>query len=107
MFAALGKQTPPEPVMTNLGGNVSANAATNWPTNNRIVVAGIGTDSFVWRITWSAAGWGVWRKVSPTKAKGTLALITTSADGGGKLYYIEASGQTVEMTTSDYGASWA
>lgn len=111
MFAALGKKTapvpPPEPDMTNLGGNVSANAATNWPTNNRIVVAGIGTDSFVWRITWSAAGWGTWGKVSPTKAKGSLALISTSANGGGKLYYIEASGQTVEMTTSNYGENWA
>lgn len=93
--------------MANLGGNVSAIAATNWPSQSRIVVVGIGTDSNVWRVMWSIHVWGQWRSVSPTKAKGSLALISTSADGGGKLYYIEASGQTVEMTTSDYGDNWA
>ena len=106
MFGALGKQTPkpPEPDLTNIGGNVSAIAATDWP--GRIVVAGIGTDSFVWRIMWSPKGWGQWKKISPTKAKGSLALISSSTDGGGKLYYIETSGQTVEMTTANYGGDW-
>jgi GH25 family lysozyme M1 (1,4-beta-N-acetylmuramidase) len=109
MFDKLGKQTapkPPEPGMTNIGGNVSAVAATVWP-NGRILVAGIGTDAFVWRRAWSVKGWGRWQQVSPTKAKGSLALIVTATDGGGKMYYIEPSGETIEITTTDYGTTWS
>jgi lysozyme len=106
MFKALGKQTPSEPTVKNLGGISSAIAATVWP-DGQIVVAGIGTDSFVYRKTWSSShGWGDWTKVSPTKAKGTLAL-TSSGKGAGAMYYIETSGQTVEITTSNYGSTWA
>ena len=109
MFDKLGKQAtptpPPEPDMTNIGGNVSAVAATVWP-NGQIVVAGIGTDSFVWRRAWSVQGWGRWQKVSPTEAKGTLALIVTAAAGVGKMYYIERSGATIELTTTDFGTTW-
>ena len=109
MVAALGRQKPPEPNVaslgTNLGGNSSAIAVTAWP-NGRIVIVGIGTDSFVWRKTYSGSSWGAWAKVSPTTAKGTLAL-TSSGTGAGAMYYIETSGQTVEMTTSNYGDTWA
>jgi lysozyme len=103
MVAALGKK-PPEPDVTNLGGISSAIAATVWP-DGRIVVAGIGTDSFVYRKMWSGKAWGTWAKVSPTQAKGTLAL-TSSGTGAGAMYYIETSGQTVEITTSNYGDTW-
>jgi hypothetical protein len=106
MAAALGKKSTPEPHVTNLGGITSAIAATVWP-DGEIVVAGIGNDSFVWRKTWSSSkGWGGWTKVSPTKAKGTLAL-TSSGKGAGAMYYIEESGATVEITTSNYGDTWA
>ena len=110
MFDKLGKHSnptpPPEPDVTNIGGNVSAVAATVWP-DGRIVVVGIGTDSFVWRRAWSVQGWGRWQKVSPTEAKGTLAVIVTAAAGVGKMYYIERSGETIELTTTDYGTTWA
>jgi hypothetical protein len=107
MFKALGKKKTSEPDVRNLGGISSAIAATVWP-DGEIVVAGIGNDSFVYRKTWSSAkGWGAaWKKVSPTKAKGTLAL-TSSGKGAGAMYYIEASGATVEITTSDFGDTWA
>ena len=111
MVDALGKQTPqkppppPPPDPKNLGGNSSAIAATVW-ANGRIVVAGIGADSFVYRTTWSGHAWDGWAKASTTKAKGTLAL-TSSGDGAGAMFYIESSGQTVQMTTTDYGNSWA
>jgi len=106
MFEALGRQPtqPPEPDVINLGGNVSAIAATYWPAG-RIAIAGIGTDSFVWRRLWSVHGWGAWARVSPTKARGSLALITVGASEG-KMYYIEMSGQTVELTTHNYGEAW-
>ena len=105
MAEALGKKITPEPHVTNLGGISSAIAATVWP-DGEIVVAGIGNDSFVYRKMWSSAkGWGAWTKVSPTKAKGTLAL-TSSGNGAGAMYYIEASGATVEITTSNYGDTW-
>jgi Glycosyl hydrolases family 25 len=105
MVKALGKKKPSEPDVTNLGGISSAIAATVWP-DGQIVVAGIGNDSFVYRKTWSHAnGWGAWTKVSPTKAKGTLAL-TSSGKGAGAMYYIDTSGQTVEITTSNYGETW-
>lgn len=105
MFRALGKQKPPEPDVTRLGGISSAIAATAWP-NGRMLVAGIGADSFVYRKMWLAGGWGTWAKVSPTKAKGSLAL-TSSGQGAGSLFYIEMSGETVEITTSNYGDTWA
>jgi lysozyme len=106
MFKALGKKTTSEPDVRDLGGISSAIAATVWP-DGEIVVAGIGNDSFVYRRTWSSAkGWGAWTKVSPTKAKGTLAL-TASGKGAGAMYYIETSGATVEITTSNYGDTWA
>jgi hypothetical protein len=105
MVQALGKKTPPpEPDMLNLGGTSSAIAATIWP-NGRKVLAGIGADSFVYRKAWSGSAWGDWAKVSTTKAKGTLAL-TSAGTGDGAIYYIEASGQTVEITTSNYGDTW-
>jgi hypothetical protein len=107
MVAALGRQIPkpPEPDVTNLGGTSSAIAATVW-SNGRVVVAGIGTDSYVWRKIWNGTNWDDWTKASPTTAKGTLAL-TSSGDGAGNMYYIETSGQTVEITTSNYGDTWA
>jgi hypothetical protein len=105
MVDALGKQNPPESDVTSLGGNSSAIAATVW-SNGRIVIAGIGADSFVYRRVSSGEAWGHWVKVSPTKAKGTLAL-TSSGTGAGAMYYIEASGETVQLTTSDYGETWA
>jgi hypothetical protein len=106
MVDALGKKTPPpEPQMLNLGGTSSAIAATIWPNGQKVLV-GIGADSYVYRKTWSSAqGWGGWAKVSPTTAKGTLAL-TSAGTGDGALYYIETSGQTVEITTSNYGGTW-
>ena len=106
MFEALGRQKPkpPEPDMENLGGNVSAVSAAVWP-NGRIVVAGIGTDSCVWRRMWSANGWGAWARVSAAKAKGNVAL-TTSGESAGHLYYIEPSGETVQLTTSNNGNTW-
>jgi Glycosyl hydrolases family 25 len=104
MVDALGKQKPPEPDVTNLGGISSAIAATRWD-NGQIVVAGIGTDSFIYRKLRRPNGWSDWVKVGTDKAKGTLAL-TSSANGGGSMYYIESSGETVEVTTSDYGDTW-
>jgi hypothetical protein len=104
MFEALGRQQDPEPDVVNIGGNVSAVAAATWP-NGRILVAGIGTDSFVWRRMWSVKGWGHWARVSPTTAKGTLALIVTG-ESDGKMYYIERSGATVEISTSNWGDTW-
>jgi len=105
MVKALGKTKPSEPDVKNLGGSWSAIAATVW-ADGQIVVAGIGNDSFVHTKTWSQAnGWGAWKKVSPTKAKGTLAL-TSSGKGAGAMYYIEPSGEAVEITTSNYGDSW-
>lgn len=108
MVDALGKpKPPPESDVTSLGGNSSAIAATVW-SNGRIAIAGIGADSFIYRrvTAGGAAPWGDWVKVSPTKAKGTLAL-TSSGTGAGAMYYIEASGETVELTTKDYGETWA
>ena len=105
MVSALGRQKPPEPDVTNLGGISSAIAATIWPNGHK-VVAGIGADSFVYVKIWSGKAWGNWAKVSPTKAKGTLAL-TSAGKGDGAMYYIETSGQTVEITTSNYGRTWA
>ena len=104
MVQALGKKTPLEPDMLNLGGTSSAIAATIWP-NGRKVLIGIGSDSFVYRKAWSGSAWGDWAKVSSTKAKGTLAL-TSAGTGDGAIYYIETSGQTVEITTSNYGDTW-
>jgi hypothetical protein len=109
MFEALGKQTaptPPEPNVKDIGGNSSAIAATNWPGQSRIVVVGIGADSFVWQSRWTGKDFGPWVKVSPTKAKGSLAVTATATDGQGKLYYIETSGKTVEMSTSNFGQTW-
>jgi lysozyme len=105
MVAALGRPNPPEPVLQNLGGDSSSIAATEWG-NGQIVVAGIGTDSYVYRTTYTSAGWSAWVKVSPTTAKGSVALIS-SGTGAGSLFYIETSGQTVQMTTSNYGDSWS
>ncbi|HUB37587.1 MAG TPA: GH25 family lysozyme [Streptosporangiaceae bacterium] len=105
MFKALGKKPSSEPDVRKIGGNSSAIAATIWP-NGRKVVAGIGTDSYVYRTTSSGGAWGEWAKVSPTKAKGTLAL-TSAGTGDGAIYYIELSGQTVEINTSNYGDTWA
>jgi Glycosyl hydrolases family 25 len=105
---ALGKpKPPPESDVTSLGGNSSAIAAAVW-SNGRIAIAGIGADSFIYRRVTAGGGapWGDWVKVSPTKAKGTLAL-TSSGTGAGAMYYIEASGETVELTTKDYGETWA
>jgi hypothetical protein len=70
------------------------------------VVAGIGTDAFVNRKLRRPEGWSDWVKVGTAKAKGTLAL-TSSTNGGGSMYYIDASGETVEVTTSDFGDTWA
>ncbi len=104
MVDALGKTRPLHgPV--DLGGNSSAIAATGWD-NGRMVVVGIGTDSFVYRTRFSGTAWTVWVKVSPTQAKGNLAL-TSSGGGAGSLFYIETSGATVKMTTSNYGDTWA
>ena len=109
MFDALGKKTTPpnppsEPDVINLGGNVSAISATRWP-DGEILVAGIGTDSYVWTTIWNNNHWSPWRKVSPTKAKGTPAVIAWE-NGNGKLYYIETTGQTVELTTKNNGYAW-
>lgn len=108
MFEALGKNTtpdpPPEPDMTKLGGNVSAISSTRWP-DGEILVCGIGTDSYVWTCIWNQNHWSVWRKVSPTKAKGNPSVIAWE-NGNGKLYYIETSGETVEMTTTNNGYTW-
>jgi lysozyme len=104
MVNALGRQKP-EPDLTNLGGNSSSIAATEW-ANGQMAVAGIGTDSYVYLTTWSGKSWGAWVKVSATAAKGTVALVS-SGDGAGSLFYIETSGQTVQMTTSNYGVSWS
>jgi lysozyme len=104
MVEALGRQKLPEPDVINLGGISSAVAATIWP-NGRKLVAGIGADSYVYRKMWSWQAWGDWAKVSPTQAKGTLAL-TSAGTGDGAMYYIETSGETVEITTSNYGDTW-
>jgi lysozyme len=110
MFTALGKPVPSpdpppkEPDLTNLGGIVTAISATRWPAG-QMVVAGIGSDGYVWRIMWQNNAWGGWGKVSSTKAKGTLSVIA-SDDSNGQLFYIETSGNTVEMATTNYGDTW-
>ena len=53
-----------------------------------------------------AQGLGSMEEDKPDQGQGQFALISSSTDGGGKLYYIETSGQTVEMTTANYGGDW-
>ncbi len=104
MFTALGKSDPKEPTLFNLGGNITAIATTRWP-GGEFLVAGIGTDAHIWTRLFSNSAWGPWRRVSPTTAKGNPSLISW-ATGSGQLYYIEPSGQTVQMATTNYGNTW-
>lgn len=103
MAAALGKSKGPD--MRNIGGTISgALASARWP-DEITVVAGLSTDGFVAQARWDAGRWSAWRNISPTKAKGSPAILAFGA-ADGRLYYTEQSGNVIVLETTNAGATW-
>ena len=107
MFAALGKKTEPpkEPDVQNLGGKLVTGLTTGrWP-NGRIVVAGLGQDGYIQANLWDGTKWGGWKNISRTKSIGAPA-VTVWVDDHGRLYYIDAAHNVIQLITTDGGSSW-
>jgi hypothetical protein len=91
----------------NLGGTISGGtSAIRWD-NGISVVAGHGENGFIQatRFLPSDGHWGPWRDVSPEQARGLAGMIAW-AEKAGKLYYTNQSGQVIQLTTNDAGATW-
>ena len=105
MQKALGKVEGAD--VKNLGGSVTGGVSTaRWETGVT-VVAGLGTNGYIQttRFHPKDGTWGPWRDVSPETAIG-IAGLTAWAQNAGKLYYINHSGQVIQLTTADAGATW-
>ncbi len=105
MGRALGK--PEGSQVENLGGTITGDVtAAHWATGV-IVVAGLSSDGFVQtkRYRPLAGNWGPWRKVSLTKALGAPGIIALPNEAG-YLYYTDAAGAVIQLTTSNAGATW-
>ncbi len=93
--------------VTNLGGSISGDlTSVRWPSGITIV-AGLGTNGFVQtsRFHPSDGTWGPWRDVSPETAIGTAGLVAWD-DTMGHLYYTKATGEVIQLTTNNAGATW-
>lgn len=105
MGDALGK--PKGQQVEHLGGNITGDlTAVRWD-NGIMVVAGRGTDGFVYTKRYHSVKkvWGPWRKVSLSKTLGTAGLVAWG-NHLGYLYYTEESGAVIQLQTSDSGATW-
>jgi len=106
MYAALGKaDSPKEPDVENLGGDITGGLATGrWPAG-QIVVAGLGKDGFIQVAVWNDKTWSKWKNVSPTRAIAAPS-VTVWDDVHGRMYYVEESGNVIQLITSDRGGTW-
>jgi GH25 family lysozyme M1 (1,4-beta-N-acetylmuramidase) len=106
MFDALGKKTTvKEPGVQNLGGKIATGLATGrWP-NGHIVVAGLGQDGYIQANLWDGEKWEGWKNVSRTKAIGA-PTVTVWVDNHGRLYYIDAAHNVIQLITTDGGKTW-
>jgi hypothetical protein len=95
-----------EPIeMINIGGSiVGPLASARWP-DGISVVAGLGKDGFIQAARFDGTKWSGWTNVSEDKAIGGPALVTFES-GTGHLYYTLASGEVIELTSTDGGQSW-
>ena len=80
-------------------------ASARWP-DGVTVVAGLGKNGFIQAARYADGKWSSWRNVSPDKALGAPGLITYSS-GTGHLYYTDASGEVIELLTTDMGETWS
>ncbi len=106
MSKALGKTAKPkEPDMKNLGCDlISAVASARWP-DGQVVVAGLAKNGFIQVARWDNTSWSAWKTVSPGKSAVAPELLVWP-DGQGRLYYINAAGNVLELATKDHGQTW-
>jgi lysozyme len=104
MFDHLGK--PEGPDMRNLGGSiVGALTSARWP-DGVTVVAGLGKDGFIQSARWENGKWSGWTNVAATKALGAPGLIAFGGDEG-HLYFTDATGEVIQLSTNDRGQTWS
>jgi lysozyme len=110
MSAALGKSKPkpappPEELpLEKLGGIASGISSARWP-NGVVVVAAVATSGYIDVIRWNGKTWSEWNRVSPTTALNSPSLVIVDNEHA-QMYYIETTGEVVELKTADNGETW-